>query len=783
MPSKAARKTSRNSPEELRRRFLLSVYLRSQTMHLLGSAFPLRDLLVSPTIMPPPVQVNPDNIPISASQTHQQVPFLPEWPEFMAPYCVNPIKVSDILKGGKNVAIIGIPGSGKTFALAHFTSLLASQHPSIEYLQNALPVLLHARDLIEFPKHSQPLQQIMDICSRYSPEISSDAVQDIIEMSFKEQKVVLLVDGLDELPRTLIGEVYEIINSVLNTFPKIRVVVTGPIDFLDGFMESGFAVLPMSYWNQPTLQEFLRSFASAYFNRYNPEISSEELELAISGLLGWITQYPYARSPLEYTIQAVSILSGLESGQTSFDIINSYINQMVSVSATRSSLEVLAYQTIISENPVINKYEIDHYVPELVQSDPDSTPLPGSNNVRPSKALALVSKKVILQQTLRGNIFFTHPVFLGFLASNALIRNGQCAVIFNQPDWAPKEIALKYLAHLIDTTQYINMAELDNDAPLYRKLFSVAHWLGESKTGVIFRPQIMRRMAQIINSENQPFSIRAKAMAGIIFANVKNISGLFRQYLLNGSTIVKVLSAYACGILQDQNIFKELAGLLSDPDQHVRVAASSAIAKWDLPQAQDLTARILIQADEYMRRAVAEVLTLNTAEGIQTLLDGTNHNDLLVRRACTYGLGLIDRPWSRKQLQKLQTEDGQWVIRNTAAQALENLNGMDAHIPRLIAPPHAAPWLIAYATREGTGISPTASPLPLLFQVLSNGTDEEIVGALEYLSLFHEEGVIARLYDVIYSQQVTIREYAIYALWRLSLSGMELPPTKKYGFG
>ena len=182
-----------------------------------------------------------------------------------------------------------------------------------------------------------------------------------------------------------------------------------------------------------------------------------------------------------------------------------------------------------------------------------------------------------------------------------------------------------------------------------------------------------------------------------------------------------------------------------------------------------------------MRRAAAEVLSQNPVEGYQTLLDGSTHEDLLVRRACVYGLGLIDQPWSREQLQKLQIEDGQWVIRNTAAQALENMNSMDTHVPRAIVPPYMAPWVIAFAGRNGTGVSPTASPLPLLLQVVNSGTEEEKIAALEYLSIYQDEGVAAKLYDLIYSQHLTLREYALYTLWRISLSGTSLPSTKKYG--
>jgi hypothetical protein len=782
MPSKPEKMPSAKQSEDVRRRYLIQVYLRAQSWHLLGSSFALNEIFVEPGFIPPPLQISPDLIPTPNSVVNQILPYLPDWPEFMAAYSVKPIPIVDCLKSGRDIAILGHAGCGKTAALAYLASLIASEHPSVSFLENPLPILVHARDLVEFSTENQPLKLLVEISSKYSPDLAASRIEDIITGEVISNHAILFLDGLDELPRTLIAECHEVVKSLKSLSKGLRVIATGPLDYMDGFIASGFSPLVMSLWNRPTLINFIHKFIQSYLKRFDSKLTDEEKDLIFSSILSWVTRYPYTRTPIEYTLQCVSAILGSETGDTSFNILNTFINQMVPSSSTRASLEVLAYQTLISENPVINKYEIDHYVPELVQTEPDTGPQQTDQNIRTNKALALVSKKIILQHTLKGNVFFTHPIFLGFLASNALIRNGQCQVIFSQPDWTAKELALKYLSHLIDTTQYIEFNKLDDDAPLFGKLFSVAHWLRECKQGVIFRPQIMRRLAQLINSENQPLSIRAKAIAGIIFSNEKNIAGLFRQYLASNSTSIKILTAYACGIIQDATLFKDLSVLLSDPDPVVRVAASMAIAKWDLPQAQDLTARILLQADENMRRAVAETLSLNPVEGAQTLMDGTSHKDILVRRASVYGLAMIDQPWSRQQLQKLQIEDGQWVIRNTAAQVLENLNTFHSHIPRAIPEPYLAPWLVSFASRHGAGISPTASAIPLLLQVLNSGTDEEKMAAMEYLSIYQEEGVIARLYDITYGSQPLLREYGIYTLWKISLSGNQFPSTKKYGF-
>jgi HEAT repeat protein len=229
-------------------------------------------------------------------------------------------------------------------------------------------------------------------------------------------------------------------------------------------------------------------------------------------------------------------------------------------------------------------------------------------------------------------------------------------------------------------------------------------------------------------------------------------------------------------------MLKDLGGLLSDPDQHVRVAASMAIAVIDDPAAQDLTARILLQADEQMRRATAEMLTTNLTGGPHTLKDGITHQDILVRRACIYALGLIESTWSKNLLQRIQVEDSQWVIRNTAGAVLENQESTDSQVPKQLQDHYLIPWLISFANRQNEGISPTISPIPLLLKVFDYGSDEEKAAALEYLAHFPLEGVIAKIYDIVYGTNPQLRELALYTLWRLSLSGVPFPSTLKFGF-
>ena len=89
--------------------------------------------------------------------------------------------------------------------------------------------------------------------------------------------------------------------------------------------------------------------------------------------------------------------------------------------------------------------------------------------------------------------------------------------------------------------------------------------------------------------------------------------------------------------------------------------------------------------------------------------------DLNVRRAAAYGLGRIHETWAKDLLNKLQTDDDQWVVRNSAQEVLEEQQKTNPHIPKRLMPPSESPWLIAFAGKKGEGISPDKSPTDLLY--------------------------------------------------------------------
>jgi HEAT repeat protein len=195
----------------------------------------------------------------------------------------------------------------------------------------------------------------------------------------------------------------------------------------------------------------------------------------------------------------------------------------------------------------------------------------------------------------------------------------------------------------------------------------------------------------------------------------------------------------------------------------------------------ETVAYTLLHGDELLRRAAAEALANHPEEGYPTLEEGSTLEDPAVRRAVVFGLTRVKQPWSIKILDKMRTEDPQWVVQDAATQVLESINNPHPRIPRQLPPLTQTAWLISFAGERGMGVAPGKPAYDLLYQALREGDEDQRLAALYYLSHRGNEGAIMPLYHTYFSSTGDIRETAFEALWNLAASGVDLPPPVQYG--
>jgi HEAT repeat protein len=165
------------------------------------------------------------------------------------------------------------------------------------------------------------------------------------------------------------------------------------------------------------------------------------------------------------------------------------------------------------------------------------------------------------------------------------------------------------------------------------------------------------------------------------------------------------------------------------------------------------------------------------------LREGAAVDDLLVRRAVAYGLGRVDQPWADELLAKLQVEDKEWIVRTSATEVIESRHRAHTFLHMPVSPPSESPWLIAFAGKQGMGISPNQPATDLLLMALKNGSEEERLASLVYLRQYPTEIVLGELYHMMYSDDTIMRESIFQVLWELAASGIALPDPHQYGIG
>ena len=131
----------------------------------------------------------------------------------------------------------------------------------------------------------------------------------------------------------------------------------------------------------------------------------------------------------------------------------------------------------------------------------------------------------------------------------------------------------------------------------------------------------------------------------------------------------------------------------------------------------------------------------------------------------------------------MAVEDGQWVVRNAAAQALELINSPNPYLPKNFPADSDNPILIEFAGNQGLGLTPGKSAAKLIVQMLRTGNEEQRLAALARLRRYMDSRMIPEIYNILFGSSGELRESAFNTLWYMSSAGIKLPSPSQFGLG
>jgi HEAT repeat protein len=764
----------------------------SQELHLASSLFSLDEILIPPRLLAPAVPPMAYEPPPSQDITDWSIPFLNDWPELASFYKAPSLDPVEALESGANLAILGELGSGKSIALAYIAGQLIRSHAEEEATSDRVPLLVHASDLTLLEADPDNiLEPLLNALAAYTSSLPAARLPRTVQNAMEQKRAVLLIDGLDELLPSQLDEICSYLRRLLKQFPGIQVVVAAMARNLDGLLRMGFIPLPVAIWSQEQREAFIVRW-NELWNKFVSTAEQQKERADPLLLVGWLLNNTAQYTPMELTLKVWGAYAGDMLGPSPMDALEAYLQRMTygQPVKNRMGFEQLASQMVLAMYPLAERRIVESW---LAGSDvmPAEAPSEGAYTEEKTGPIDRVSARGALPDLLESGLLLTrsadrisiaHPAITGYLASLALLPVEGGEQLLDQPDWMGKLSTLRYLAIQDRQAHWVETLLQDESVdPLLSGLLTASRWLRGAPEKFSWVAKVMRHLAMAVQNEHFTLRLRSRALSALVLSGNAGVAVLLRQMLNSPQSIVRQLAVLGCGMVRDKKAGEAISKMLDDPSPGVSRAALLALIAIGDRDSMETVAFSLLHGDDSLRRDAAEALANHPEEGHPTLEEASGLEDSAVRRAAIYGLGRVKQPWSISIIERLRTEDEQWIVQDAASQVLGTIENPNPRLPQPLPSLPQTAWLIAFAAQKGMGVAPGKPAYDLLYQALQSGSEDERLAALYYLSFNGNEGAVLPLYQTYFSSTMDVREAAFDALWNLAATGVELPPPVQYG--
>jgi hypothetical protein len=763
-----------------------------QQWHLAAPLFSLDEIIIPPRLLaPPPLPIAYEPLP-SQDVTDWSIPFMPDWPEMASFYGAPSLDPLEALQGGAKLAIVAEPGGGKTVALAYLAGQIIRKGAEAGKLSNHVPILAHCGDLALPPENEENLLgPILGAIAGYTSSLPTARIPKTVQTALEQKRGVIMLDGLDELSPSHLEEICNYLGSILKKYPGNQAVVTASPHNLSRLPALGFTTLPIANWSQEQRGAFIQRW-SEMWNRFVASASKETIEPML--LVGWLINNTTKYTPLELTLKVWAAFAGDSLGPQPVNALEAYLRRMTygQPEKNRLGFEQMVSQMMLAMYPIAERRLAESWlsgsdvlIQELESPTEDAATGEKSAHrdvVRARGALPSLLESGLVVMRASERVSIVHPIFAGYLASNALLPISGGEQIVDQPDWIGKRTTLHYLSIQDHQSNWIQKFVQDESTdPILKGLLTVSRWLKDAPEQSPWCSMIMRQLASALVKEDFTLGLKARLLSGLVLSGNQGVTVLMRQLLNSPQTYLRQLAILGCGMLRDTKSISEINKLLEDSSPGVNRAVLLALIAIGDKNGMETVAFALLHGDESLRRSAAEALANHPEEGYPTLEEGANLDDPAVRRATVFGLARTRQPWAISILEKMRSEDTQWVVQDAATQVLEMITNQHPRVPQPLPKLPQTAWLIAFAAERGMGVAPGKPAYDLLYQALQEGDEDQRLAALYYLSFKCNESAVLPLYHTYFSSSGDVREAAFEGLCYLSASGIDLPPPIQYG--
>jgi hypothetical protein len=798
-------------------RYIEEVVKYANRYHLAGDQIELSEIYVEPHFIQAikPVDLDPN---ANVGSVFHVVPMVHQFPAIYAAYNIPTLSIIDLRAGDRHLAVLGLPGQGKSTALA-VMALYAARAIELESLDNLAEQVQAEEDKDLSPQEreeraktrkEQQERALAQLRVSQEREQAAKAKQKVEVREAKDYtKLLPLLVHIRDIDLTLEGyggkksldPAEPLVKAIMHRFGGIaaqtipraiygKLNTGGCMVLIDGFDEIGYDAWPEKLaW----LERFKADYGGNVIVVTGPVEGFDSLvNVGFTPLYIRPFSDPDQNELIEKWAKAWPIIAGSRRKPAPAPD-EKLVKRVATANRGRSAMDVTlkAWAAFADDEKEQGRHGwYDFYVRHALEAETQRPGLaafaakllddgvgysdkaglkaisaPGGDG---KATLADVVEKALGKAKLivdaPGNaVAFRHPLFAAFLAAEDLkeASRERIAHVATLPAWRD---AMAFAAAITNIeAAVLGRLNMSPDL-LFNNNFEIAWWLAEAPAEANWRGDIFRRLGAALGGPSQYPGVRERAAAALVTTHDKGIQFVFKQALKSPDAKVRALGCVALGAIGDPEVIKDIGPLLADGDPDVTLAAGLALGAMNSETAIETMMAGLFEGEEGLRRAVAETLAALPDGGQQILRETIRSNDMLVRRATVFGLARVKAPWALALLYRALLEDPQWYVRSAAEQAFAEAETTEGDGP--IAHPDADVliWLIEWAASRGEGVPNGPNARQVLIKALQEGdTVYRAAAAITIAYLGYAPG-LKPLYNALRDKEEVVRGTAYEAL-------------------
>jgi len=753
-----------------------------QYHHLGGAWARLEQVFVQPRILIPPKEYDPTR-PFDWGAG--QLIYL--WPRLVAGMATpeSPsISLKELLLNGRRTILSAIPGSGKTTLLAYgaYQCATATADGPDSELFSVIPVFIHLAELdlgpvVDIDPESKklsadPVSPLTAALQKRSSPITSTGIKGMLAQKLRSGKLLLLLDGLDEMSPTGHARVIHWLSMLLASYPAIQVVVAASLNGYGPLLELDFILTGLLPWRAGQVEQFANQWRKAFPISKTPHLNhywragQSALKTCVRfwshavlhEINGKEVDLPVRR--LDLMVKSLPLfMSNVKKHQNS----ENGLDMPLPDRTTLAFWQRLAYTLVTEEKLGVTQVEVAEQIAEtLVEQQTNE-------KGEVARLHGSISQSSLFISWSNGLVGFISPVWRDFLAASFMTQQGlqrEALSHLGDPYWT--DVLLFYVGRMGATELATKMLAQKDQSLTRDALFQVASWMAEAPDSGEWRRKTMILLGQIIRQTTFAYVLRQRATAALAQTAESGVLTFLSQLLERSDPFLRQVGASALTHVGSGKAIDLLAKMLKDNDGLVRQTAVQALTMIEHPNTEHPLLMALIQGDDEMRRIVAQGLAWSGSKGIEILKEAIEDNDAQVRRAAVQGLALVDEKWVVPILVGVERNDKAWIVQSAATEALARIRTRENSPSWQPLPASQQRWLVQFAAQEGRIVPDGAATLPFLVQILSESPQPKLrVAAAESLGRLCAKDVLPALETAVRDTEKQVSEAAFTALCQL----------------